>query len=73
MEPIVFITSNKNKFLEFSNFFNFPITQNKIDLPEIQTLIPEELINNKLLNGWEVIKKPLIVEDTFLSFNAWNG
>ena len=44
----------------------------KIDLPEYQGE-PDEISKKKCLSAAEIIKGPVIIEDTSLGFNAFGG
>ncbi|KOC66504.1 Inosine triphosphate pyrophosphatase [Habropoda laboriosa] len=75
-KPIVFVTGNARKLEEFVAILgsNFPreITSKKIDLPEYQGEM-DDICRNKCRAAAELIKGPVIVEDTSLCFNALNG
>lgn len=70
---LYFVTGNDNKIKEAQAILNIPISIIKLDLPEIQSLDPEEIINHKAKAAYEKIKKPLLVEDVSFSVEAWNG
>jgi len=73
MKSIYFVTTNENKFKEAKEILkDFNIIQKKIDIQEIRGE-PKEIIIDKAKKALEIIKKPLFVEDTSLSFNALNG
>ncbi len=50
-----------------------PLRQTSLDFLEIQTTNLEELVEYKLRKAYGSIGKPVIVEDTSLYFEAWNG
>jgi len=67
-QTISFVTTNAGKFQEVSQYFNelcptIKIEQVEIDVPEIQSLDVEEIALNKAKYAWEVLKKPLIIDD----------
>lgn len=65
--PILFISGNKNKLSEFENILTpIKIITNEIDLPEIQSTSVEEVVYEKVKYAWEILKKPLFIEDTGL-------
>ncbi|MEM7336478.1 MAG: non-canonical purine NTP pyrophosphatase [Chloroflexota bacterium] len=70
---IVFVTGNQFKFSEVSSLLDGPIWQKEIDLPEIQAVNPQDVIQAKLKSAYELLKTPVIVEDTSLGFDALNG
>ncbi|XP_033207994.1 inosine triphosphate pyrophosphatase [Belonocnema kinseyi] len=75
-KPIVFVTGNAKKLEEFIAILgkNFPreITNKKVDLPEYQGEI-EEISIEKCKAAAEIVKGPVIIEDTCLCFNAMKG
>lgn len=75
-KPIVFVTGNAKKLEEFVAILgkNFPreITSKKIDLPEYQGEM-NDICRNKCRTAADLIKGPVIVEDTSLCFNAMKG
>jgi len=73
MKDIYFITSNKNKAQEASVFLGFQLRQKNIDLPEIQDLDVLAVSKHKALMAFEIVGKPLFVEDTGLYIEELNG
>lgn len=69
MRPI-FISGNQNKIEYLSKTLGFTLDHQKIDLDEIQSSDPKVVIEHKVRQAYELIKKPVLVEDTSLSFNA---
>ena len=77
---INFVSGNKNKLRELNELFNknfkdIEIKQLDIDLPELQGN-PEEIVREKLklaLEKAKNLKGPVLVEDTSLCFNAYEG
>ncbi len=70
---LYFITGNKNKLREFEEILGFKLKNLNLDLDEIQAIEVEKVIEHKAREAFKKIKKPLIVEDTGLYFEAWNG
>lgn len=62
MKKIYFITGNKNKFEEAKAIIN-ELEQLDIDLPEIQSIDPKEIIEAKLREALHHHSGPFIVED----------
>ena len=69
----VFISGNQNKIDYLSKSLGFELDHQKIDLDEIQSADPKVVIEHKVRQAYDLIKKPVLVEDTSLSFNALNG
>ena len=73
MKEIIFITGNENKIREAKQILGVDIISKNIDLRELQAVDLEDVIEEKLKHGYEILKKPVMVEDTGLFFNALNG
>jgi len=76
-KPILtFVTGNSKKLEELRAILgtSFPreIVRESVDLPELQGEI-EDICTKKAWTAYKHIKKPLIVEDTCLCFNALKG
>ncbi|XP_076623967.1 inosine triphosphate pyrophosphatase isoform X1 [Colletes latitarsis] len=75
-KSIVFVTGNAKKLEEFVAILgkNFPreITSKKVDLPEYQGEI-DDICRNKCRAAADLVKGPVIIEDTCLCFNAMKG
>ena len=69
----VFISGNQNKIDYLSKSLGFKLDHQKIDLDEIQSADPKVVIEHKVRQAYALIKKPVLVEDTSLGFNALNG
>lgn len=67
---LTFITGNQNKADYLCKYIGIPIDHVKIDLDEIQSLDLREIVEHKVRQAYEKIKKPVIVEDVALEFSA---
>lgn len=70
---LLFATSNKNKLKEASQILGFEVKDIKIDLPEIQDVEVDNIIEYKTRKAYEEVKRPIIAEDTGLYFESMNG
>lgn len=70
MKELIFITGNPGKAKYLSEYFHLPVRNEKIDLPEIQSLDLEEVVRDKAWRAFEKIKEPVLVEDTSLEFES---
>lgn len=70
---IIFATTNQNKLREAEEILGIEIKSVKLNIDEIQTLNPEESIRKKASSAYHILGKPVLVEDTSLFFDAWNG
>jgi inosine triphosphate pyrophosphatase len=73
MEKITFITGNQNKADYLEKYLGYPIDHIKLDLDEIQSLDLNEIVEHKVKQAFEIIRKPVIVEDVSLEFEELNG
>lgn len=75
-KPITFVTGNEKKLEEFVTILgkNFPreVKNMKVDLPEYQGEI-DEICVSKCRTAADIIKGPVIIEDTCLCFKAMKG
>lgn len=70
MQSITFITGNQKKADYLARYLGFPIEHIKLDLDEIQSLDLDEIVEHKVKQAYEKIKKPVLVEDASLEFMA---
>jgi non-canonical purine NTP pyrophosphatase (RdgB/HAM1 family) len=69
-----FVTQPPNKVAEAERILNIKLKHAALDLPEIQAVSVEEVITEKAKYAYEALGgKPVIVEDTGLFIEAWNG
>lgn len=73
MDEITFITGNIDKIREANLVLDTKLNTKNIDLMEIQSLDVEEVIKHKVKQAYEIIKSPVIVEDTGLYIDNLNG
>jgi non-canonical purine NTP pyrophosphatase (RdgB/HAM1 family) len=74
MRDWVFVTSSREKVAEAERILGCSLTHHKIDLPEIQSLQLEEVIEHKARAAYEVLShRPVLVEDTALFIESWHG
>jgi len=69
----VFITGNQNKADYLAKTLGIELEHQKIDLDEIQSANPLEIVDHKVRQAYDIIQKPVLVEDVSLVFNALNG
>ncbi|CAF0951191.1 unnamed protein product [Brachionus calyciflorus] len=77
LKTISFITGNPNKLKEFTQIIgdlpSYKLDSKDIDLPEYQGESGEEIAIEKCKTALELLKAPVLVEDTSLCFNALHG
>jgi len=69
----VFITGNMDKVKYLEQTLGMPLEHHKLDLDEIQSADPQKVIEHKVRQAYEILNKPVLVEDTVLVFNALHG
>ncbi len=67
---IIFITSHPHKAKEISRHLGYPVTHQRLELPEIQSLDPHEVVRVKAKEAYHLLKQPVLVEDFSLRFEA---
>lgn len=70
MADFVFITGNQHKADYLAKWLGMPIEHEKIDLEEIQSLDPQAVGEDKARRAFEMLGRPVLVEDTSLTFTA---
>lgn len=70
---IYFVSTNRNKLKEIEEILGFKLRYINLNLSEIQAVEVEKVVEHKVKQAFKKIKKPVIVEDTGLYFDAWNG
>ncbi len=73
MKNVTFITGNKHKAEYLSKYLGYPVDHVKFDLDEIQSSDLREIVKHKVREAYAKIKKPVIVEDVALEFEALGG
>ena len=70
MQPITFITGNQKKADYLAKYLGFSVWHQKINLDELQSLSLREIVEHKVKQSYDIIKKPVLVEDVSLEFSA---
>lgn len=69
----IFITGNQNKADYLAKLLGVELEHQKVDLDEIQSTSLDEIVMHKVKQAYELIKKPVLVEDVSLEFSALDG
>lgn len=64
------MTGNAAKADYLKRFCDYPFDHHAVDLPEIQSLDLQEIVEAKAKTAHAILKKPVLVEDVSLVFNA---
>lgn len=70
---MIFATSNHQKLKEFESILGIKLNHSDLDLDEIQSVDVEEVAIHKAKQAYELLKEPVIVEDTGLYLEELNG
>lgn len=71
---VKFATKNKDKLAEAKRILGIDMQAATFDdLDEIQEIQVDKIIEHKAKQAYDNVKEPVIVEDTGLFFNGWNG
>lgn len=70
MKDFVFITGNQHKADYLSKWLEMPIEHQKVDLEEIQSLDLATVVADKAKRAYDIVQRPVLVEDISLSFTA---
>ena len=70
MNEIYFVTGNVEKINDFVEMTKLKLKQIKLDIDEIQCVDVSTVVEKKLIHAYEIIKKPVMVEDTGLYFRS---
>jgi XTP/dITP diphosphohydrolase len=70
---LYFVSGNEGKIKEAEAILEMPIEIAKIDLDEIQEMDIEKIVQKKAAAAFEIVKKPLIVDDAGLYIDTWKG
>jgi len=73
MANVTFITGNQNKADYLSKYLGHPVNHVKLNLDEIQSTDLNEIVEHKVKQAYDLIQKPVIVEDVSLEFSALGG
>ena len=75
MKQIFLVTGNPNKLKEWQQILPPEITMDiaDVDLIEIQSVDPEEIITDKARRAYKIVGKPVVVEDVEAGLEKLNG
>lgn len=76
MKKIYFVSKRREKYEEIKEMFTLPgyvLGWMSADIPELQTEDEKRLIRKKVLDAFEKIKRPVLVEHTALKIEAFHN
>lgn len=71
--PFALVTGNANKLAEAERILGCSLDSRAIDLPEIQSLSLDEVLEAKVLEAYRRAGRPVVVEETGLFLQAMGG
>lgn len=71
MSDVTFITGNQSKADYLAKYLGFAVVHQKVDLDEIQSLDLRTVVEHKVRQAYDIVQKPVIVEDVSLEFAAF--
>ncbi|MDB5182745.1 MAG: Ham1 family protein [Candidatus Saccharibacteria bacterium] len=66
----IFVTGNKGKVDAVKKWLGYELPHEDIDLEELQELDARVVVEHKARQAYEILKKPVLIDDTSLIFNA---
>jgi inosine triphosphate pyrophosphatase len=66
----IFISGNEQKVAYLRKWLGAPVEHQKIDLDELQSLDPREVAEHKVRQAYQVLQRPVLVDDVSLTFTA---
>jgi XTP/dITP diphosphohydrolase len=77
-KDIFYATGNHGKFEEVKSFIEsseptITLKQFDAEIPEIQTMDQKTIAIDKALKAWEILQKPLLVDDSAIYFEKYNN
>lgn len=64
MKDFVLITGNQHKADYLKMWLGSPVEHHKVDLDELQSLDVKEIVDHKVHQAYDILKRPVLVEDT---------
>lgn len=71
--PLLIVSGNANKVAQLEAHLGQPLQQVAFDLPEIQATHVQKVIQEKATEAYRQVAAPVLVEDTGLYIDSWNG
>lgn len=73
LDDLTVVTTSKDKLAEINKILGTNHKVSKIEIPEIQSLDLDEVITQKAKAAYQILKKPVLVEDISFEINALKG
>lgn len=69
----IYITGNEDKARFLEKLLGVEIDYKKLDLDEIQSPDPKVVIEHKVRQAYEILRRPVLVEDTAMGLDSLGG
>jgi non-canonical purine NTP pyrophosphatase (RdgB/HAM1 family) len=69
---VTFITGNEHKARILEQYLGYPVTHQRIELDELQSLDLHTITEHKVMQAFDIVKGPVLVEDVGLRIDAMN-
>jgi non-canonical purine NTP pyrophosphatase (RdgB/HAM1 family) len=73
MHDFLFVTHSRHKLAEAERYLGRKLKHFGLDLPELQSIDVEEVAVHKVKHANAALQRPVLVDDTGLYVDAWNG
>jgi non-canonical purine NTP pyrophosphatase (RdgB/HAM1 family) len=74
LRQLKFVTSNADKVREATDIMGFSLDQiSSLKIDEVQSDDISKVVIHKAKQSYDIVKLPVLVEDSGLVFKAWNG
>lgn len=73
MSNVTFITGNENKAKFLARLLGMELDYHKLNLDEIQSIDPKEVVEHKVRQAYGILKRPVLVEDTCMGLDVLGG
>ena len=74
LRQLKFVTSNADKVREATDIMGFSLDQiSSLSIDEVQSDDISKVVIHKAKQSYDIVKLPVLVEDSGLFFTAWNG
>ncbi|MCB0064465.1 MAG: non-canonical purine NTP pyrophosphatase [Caldilineaceae bacterium] len=70
---LILATSSAHKAEEIAHVLERPLTRHALDLPEVQAIDVQQVIEAKVKAAYATVQQPVLVEDTGLLIHSWQG
>jgi len=70
LQGLTFITGNQHKAAYLAKWLDLALPHQKADVEELQSLDLAEIVAHKARGAYDLVRKPVLVEDVALTFHA---